>query len=68
MIPNMLKKLLTVLWLYFSAKKSEVKIMTTWRKGITIKNIFIAFLLAKESTFFPKINSVNGGHFLFLSL
>ena len=32
------------------------------------KNIFIAFLLANESTFFPKINSVNGGHFLFLSL
>ena len=42
--------------------------MTAWRKGITIKNIFIAFLLANESTFFPKINSVNGGHFLFLSL
>ena len=32
--------------------------MTAWRKGVTIKNIFIVFLFAIESTFFPKINLV----------
>jgi len=41
--------------------------MTARRKGVTIKNIFIVFLLAIESTFFLKINLVKWWTF-FVSL